>query len=172
MDDIVRISSAAPWEPIFGYSRAVRAGDWVAVSGSTGLDENGQLVGHGQIYVQARQTIANIAAALQRLGLGLERVVRTRVYVTELDRFADVARAHQEMFGAAPPASTVVQVARLVHPDMLIEIEADAYAGPAAATAAGPTAAVRAAPASKGRAPRTGASASAARPRRKSARRR
>src|ERR1700691_223445 len=145
MDDIVRISSAAPWEPIFGYSRAVRAGDWVAVSGSTGLDENGQLVGNGQINVQAAQTIANIAAALQRLGLGLERVVRTRVYVTELDRFADVARAHQEMFGAAPPAST---------------------------TAPGPTAAVRAAPASKGRAPRTGASASAARPRRKSARRR
>ena len=137
MDDIVRISSSAPWEPIFGYSRAVRAGDWVAVSGSTGLDENGQLVGRGQIYVQARQAISNIAAALGRLGLGLERVVRTRVYVTELDRFGDVARAHQEMFGAAPPASTVVQIARLVHPDMLIEIEADAYAGPAATTAAG-----------------------------------
>ena len=81
MDDIVRISSSAPWEPIFGYSRAVRAGDWVAVSGSTGLDEHGQLVGRGQIYVQARQAISNIAAALGRLGLGLERVVRTRVYV-------------------------------------------------------------------------------------------
>jgi len=128
MDDIVRISSAAPWEPIFGYSRAVRAGDWVAVSGSTGLDEHGQLTGRGQIYVQTRQAISNIAAALRRLGVGLERVVRTRVYVTELDRFGDVARAHQEMFGAAPPASTVVQVARLVHPDMLVEIEADAYA--------------------------------------------
>ncbi|HEV7988172.1 MAG TPA: Rid family hydrolase, partial [Candidatus Binataceae bacterium] len=73
MDDIVRISSSAPWEPIFGYSRAVRAGDWVAVSGSTGLDENGQLVGCGQIYVQARQAISNIASALRRLGLGLER---------------------------------------------------------------------------------------------------
>ena len=172
MDDIVRISSSAPWEPIFGYSRAVRAGDWVAVSGSTGLDENGQLVGCGQIYVQARQAISNIATALRRLGLGLERVVRTRVYVTELDRFGDVARAHQEMFGAAPPASTVVQVTRLVHPDMLIEIEADAYVGPAATTAARPAAAVRAVPASKGRAPRKGASAPAARPRRKSARRR
>ena len=172
MDDIVRISSAAPWEPIFGYSRAVRAGEWVAVSGCTGLDEHGQLVGRGQIYVQTRQAIANIAAALGRLGLGLERVVRTRVYVTELDRFSDVARAHQEMFGAAPPASTVVQVTRLVHPDMLVEIEADAYAGPTATTATRPTAAVRAVPASKGRAPRKGAVTPAARPRRKSARRR
>ena len=123
--------------------------------------------------MQARQAISNIAAALRRLGLGLERVVRTRVYVTELDRFGDVARAHQEMFGAAPPASTVVQITRLVHPDMLIEIEADAYAGPAATTAAAAyAAAVRAVPASKGRAPRKGASAPAARPRRKSARRR
>ena len=172
MDDIVRISSAAPWEPIFGYSRAVRAGEWVAVSGSTGLDEHGQLVGRGQIYVQTRQAIANIAAALSRLGLGLERVVRTRVYVTELDRFSDVARAHREMFGAAPPASTVVQVTRLVHPDMLVEIEADAYAGPTATTATRPTAAVRAVPASKGGAPRKGAVTPAARPRRKSARRR
>jgi enamine deaminase RidA (YjgF/YER057c/UK114 family) len=172
MDDIVRISSAAPWEPIFGYSRAVRAGDWVAVSGSTGLDEHGQLVGHGQIYVQTRQAISNIAAVLRRLGLGLDRVVRTRVYVTELDRFSDVARAHQEMFGGAPPASTVVQVTRLVHSDMLVEIEADAYAGPAATTVTRPTATVRAVPASKGRAPRKGASAPAAQPRRKSARRR
>jgi len=130
MDEIVRISSSAPWEPIFGYSRAVRAGEWVAVSGSTGIDESGQLVGRGQIYVQARQAISNIAAALRRMGLGLDRVVRTRVYVTELNRFGDLARAHQEMFGAAPPASTVVQVTRLVHPDMLVEIEADAYAGP------------------------------------------
>jgi enamine deaminase RidA (YjgF/YER057c/UK114 family) len=173
MDEIVRISSSAPWEPIFGYSRAVRAGEWVAVSGSTGLDENGQLVGRGQIYVQARQAISNIAAALRRMGLGLDRVVRTRVYVTELDRFGDLARAHQEMFGAAPPASTVVQVTRLVHPDMLVEIEADAYAGPGATTTAKPTAAaVRAVPASKGSASRKGASAPGARPRRKSARRR
>jgi hypothetical protein len=93
--------------------------------------------------------------------------------VTELNRFGDLARAHQEMFGAAPPASTVVQVTRLVHPDMLVEIEADAYAGPAATTSAKPTAAaVRAVPASKGSASRKGGSASAARPRRKSARRR
>ncbi len=172
MDDIVRISSAAPWEPVFGYSRAVRAGEWVAVSGSTGLDEHGRLVGRGQMYVQARQAIGNIAAALARLGVGLERVVRTRVYVTELERFGDLARAHQEVFGAAPPASTVVQVARLVHPDMLVEIEADAYAGPTATTASRPAAAVRAVPAAKGRASRKSAGAAAARPRRKSARRR
>ena len=172
MDDIVRISSAAPWEPVFGYSRAVRAGEWVAVSGSTALDEHGQLVGRGQMYVQARQAISNVAAALARLGIGLERVVRTRVYVTALERFGDLARAHQEIFGAAPPASTVVQVARLVHPDMLVEIEADAYAGPAATTASRPTATVRAVPASKGRASRKSAGAAAARPRRKSARRR
>src|SRR5438477_11540609 len=107
MDDIVRILSSAPWEPIFGYSRAVRAGDWVAVSGSTGLDENGQLVGCGQIYVQARQAISNIASALRRLGLRQQRVVHSRVYLTELDRFNHVPRAHQEMFSAAPPASTV-----------------------------------------------------------------
>lgn len=129
MDEIVRISSGAPWEPVFGYSRAVRAGDWVMVSGTTGIDQSGQLVGKGQIYVQARQAIENIAAALERMGLGLESVVRTRVFVTALDRFSDLARAHMEMFGAARPASTVVQVSRLVHPDMLVEIEADAYAG-------------------------------------------
>ena len=158
MDEIVRISSGVPWESIFGYSRAVRAGEWVMVSGTAGLDESGQLVGRGQLYAQVRQAICNIAAALGRLGLGLERVVRTRVYVTSLDRFADLARAHQEMFGAARPASTVVQVARLVHPDILVEIEADAYAGPAVTTAAEPTAAVRAVPASKGRASRKGVS--------------
>ncbi len=135
MDEIVRISTSAPWEPIFGYSRAVRAGEWVMVSGTTSLDSNGGLVGKGQMYVQARQAIENIAGALGRLGLGLERVVRTRVFVTELERFGDLARAHQEMFGAAPPASTVVQVSRLVHPDMLVEIEADAYAGATAASA-------------------------------------
>jgi enamine deaminase RidA (YjgF/YER057c/UK114 family) len=173
MDDIVRISSAAPWEPIFGYSRAVKAGDWVAVSGSTALDEKGQLAGRGQMYVQARQAISNIAAALKRLGLGLDRVVRTRVYVTELDRFGDVARAHREMFAEAPPASTLVQVARLVHPDMLIEIEADAYAGPGADIATRPKAARRiGVPGLKSRAPRKRSSVRAVRSREKPAPRR
>jgi enamine deaminase RidA (YjgF/YER057c/UK114 family) len=167
MDEIVRISSSAPWEPVFGYSRAVRAGDWVMVSGTTGTDQNGQLVGKRQMYVQARQALDNVAAALGRMGLGLDRVVRTRVFVTELDRFADLARAHQEMFGTAPPASTVVQVTRLVHPDMLVEIEADAYAGPAAVSAG----AGKSTLAAKARAPRK-AKSTPAHGRRKSAARR
>ena len=134
MQKISRITSGAPWEPIFGYSRAVRAGDWVAVSGTTSFDERGLVVGPGQMYVQARQAIGNIAAALARSGASLADVVRTRVFVTDITRFAEVARAHQERFGANPPASTAVEVRRLVHPDMLVEIEADAYvplAGPA-----------------------------------------
>ncbi|HZO80609.1 MAG TPA: RidA family protein [Candidatus Binataceae bacterium] len=167
MDEIVRISTGAPWEPVFGYSRAVRAGDWVMVSGTTGLDHSGQLVGKGQMYVQARQAIENIAGALSRMGLGLDRVVRTRVFVTTLERFGDLARAHQEMFGAAPPASTVVQVTRLVHPDMLVEIEADAWAGTASASLSAGTSAL----AAKARAPRK-AKAAPAQDRRKSAARR
>jgi len=127
-DAIKRIASGAPWEPIFGYARAVRAGDWIAVSGTTSFDSSGQIVGYGQMYVQARQAIANIAAALERAGATLGDVVRTRVFATDLTRFAEIARAHRESFGAAPPASTAVEVRRLVHPDMLVEIEADAYA--------------------------------------------
>ena len=160
MDDIVRISSSAPWEPISATGAPCgRATGWRcrAAPASMRMD-NWSAVDRLRAGAPGDH---NIAAALRRLGLGLERVVRTRVYVTELDRFGDVARAHQEMFGAAPPASTVVQITRLVHPDMLIEIEADAYAGPAAATAARPGAAVHAVPASKGRAPRKGASAPA-----------
>jgi enamine deaminase RidA (YjgF/YER057c/UK114 family) len=132
-DAISRIASAAPWEPIFGYSRAVKAGEWLAVSGTTSFDSNGQIVGYGQMYVQARQAIANIAAALERAGATLGDVVRTRIYATDLRRFADIARAHRESFGAAPPASTAVEVRRLIHPDMLVEIEADAYTPVAAA---------------------------------------
>lgn len=137
MDETVRLASGAPWEPVFGYSRAVRAGDWVMVSGTTGIDHTGQVVGKGQIYTQARQAIENIASALERIGLGLDSVVRTRVFVTELDRFSDLARAHREAFGTMPPASTVVQVVGLVHPDMLVEIEADAYAGGSKSAATG-----------------------------------
>ena len=125
---IKRLAGGAPWEPIFGYSRVVRAGDWIAVSGTTSFDRNGQIVGFGQMYVQTRQAIANITAALERAGATLGDVVRTRIFATDLTRFAAIARAHRERFGAAPPASTVVEVRRLVHPDMLVEIEADAYA--------------------------------------------
>ena len=135
MGAIVRISTNAPWEPIAGYSRAVKAGDWVVVSGTTATGAQGGLIGAGQMYVQAKQAIANLAAALGRLGLDLRHVVRTRIFVTDITRFDAVARAHREAFGEARPASTMVQVSRLVHPDMLVEIEADAYAGAVEAAA-------------------------------------
>ena len=129
MGQIARISSGAPWEPVAAYSRAVRAGDFVAVSGTTAIDERGLVVGEGQMYVQARQALLNIRRALERLGLTMRDVVRTRMFVTDISRFADAARAHREFFGDAPPATSMVEVRRLVGPAMLIEIEADAYAG-------------------------------------------
>jgi len=130
MAELVRISSGTPWEPVVGYSRAVKAGGFVAVSGTTATDEAGRIVGAGQMYVQARQALTNIAAALKRIGLSMRDVARTRIYTTDIARFSDVARAHREFFGDSPPACTMVEVRRLVHPDMLIEIEADAWAGP------------------------------------------
>jgi reactive intermediate/imine deaminase len=129
MSAISRISTNTPWEPIVGYSRLVRAGDMVAVSGTSATDERGMIVGAGQMYVQARQALANIQAALERAGLAMHQVIRTRMFVTDMNRFAEVARAHKEFFADSPPASTVVEVRRLAHPDMMIEIEADAYAG-------------------------------------------
>ncbi|HXN86793.1 MAG TPA: RidA family protein [Candidatus Binataceae bacterium] len=143
MSTISRISSNTPWEPIVGYSRLVRAGDMVAVSGTTATDERGMIVGAGQMYVQARQALVNIRTALERAGLAMHHVIRTRMFVTDMARFAEVARAHKEFFGDAPPASTIVEVRRLANPDMMIEIEADAYAGtansrPASATTKAP----------------------------------
>jgi enamine deaminase RidA (YjgF/YER057c/UK114 family) len=129
MSAISRISTNTPWEPIVGYSRLVRAGDMVAVSGTTATDERGMIVGAGQMYVQARQALVNIRTALDRAGLAMHHVIRTRMFVTDMNRFAEVARAHKEFFADSPPASTVVEVRRLAHPDMMIEIEADAYAG-------------------------------------------
>ncbi|MBF6559311.1 MAG: RidA family protein [Candidatus Binataceae bacterium] len=130
MSEIRRIASGAPWEPIFGYSRAVRAGGWLAISGTTAIDGRGQIVGRGDMYEQARQAIDNLAAALGRAGMSLADVVRTRVFVTDITRFSEVARAHRECFGGHPPCSTIVEVRRLVDPEMLIEIEADAWAEP------------------------------------------
>jgi len=104
-----------------------KAGEWLAVSGTTSFDSDGKIVGHGHMYSQSRQAIANIAAALERAGATLGDVVRTRVYATDLMRFAEIARAHREIFEAAPPASTVVEERPLVHPDMLVESEAAAY---------------------------------------------
>jgi enamine deaminase RidA (YjgF/YER057c/UK114 family) len=127
MAQLVRISSGAPWEPVVGYSRAVKAGEFVAVSGTTATDERGLVVGGGQMYVQARQALLNIRTALERVGLSMQDVIRTRMFVTDISRFAEVARAHHEFFAEAPPASTMVEVKGLIHPAMLIEIEADVY---------------------------------------------
>ncbi len=135
MGQLARISSGTTWEPIVGYSRAVRFGDMVAVSGTTATDGHGTIAGAGQMYVQTRQALTNIRTALERMGLTIENVVRTRMFVTDIERFADAARAHHEFFAASPPATTMVEVRRLVDPRMLIEIEADAYA-PEAARAA------------------------------------
>jgi enamine deaminase RidA (YjgF/YER057c/UK114 family) len=131
MSAITRISTNTLWEPVAGYSRLVRAGDFVAVSGTTATDERGIIVGAGQMYVQARQAMTNIRTALARAGLSLENVIRTRMFVTDIARFAEAARAHKEFFGDFPPATSMVEVRRLVSPDMLIEIEADAFAGSA-----------------------------------------
>jgi enamine deaminase RidA (YjgF/YER057c/UK114 family) len=135
MSAISRISSNAPWEPVVAYSRLVRAGDYVAVSGTTATDDHGLVVGAGQMYVQARQALANIRAALERAGVSLHEVVRTRMFVTDIGRYAEAARAHREVFADSPPATTMVEVRRLIHPDMLIEIEADAYAATAPSSA-------------------------------------
>jgi enamine deaminase RidA (YjgF/YER057c/UK114 family) len=151
MSGISRISTNSPFEPIVGYSRLVRAGDIVAVSGTTATDEHGLIVGAGQMYVQARQTLINIRAALERAGLAMHQVTRTRMFVTDMGRIAEVARAHKEFFADSPPASTIVEVRRLASPDMMIEIEADAYAGAASnrTAAAKPKSAVKPKPAAK-----------------------
>ena len=120
------ISSGAPWEPIVGYSRAVRVGNSVWVAGTTATGADGELVGAGDAYAQTRQALANIAAALERAGAGVEHVVRTRIYVTDMGQWEAIGRAHGEVFGTIRPASAMVEVARLIDPDMLVEIEADA----------------------------------------------
>jgi isochorismate pyruvate lyase len=124
---IERTWTGAPWEPRVGYCRALRVGDRVLVTGTAAVADDGTIVAPGDAYAQAKRCIALIERALGDLGATLHQVVRTRIYVTDISRWQEIGRAHGEAFAAHPPVTSMVEVRALIHPDMLVEIEAEAF---------------------------------------------